>query len=93
VLTIAAVAAHKGIAPQRIDAQVHRRTVEGRSWQSIFSVDIDLGPGLTRRERVLLFNAARRCEVHKLLEGELAFDYHLADAPAEAAARETDQRA
>jgi hypothetical protein len=81
VLTIAAVAAHKGIAPQRIEAQVHRRTAEVAPWQTRFSVEIDLGPGLTRRERVLLFNSARRCEVHKLLEGSLAFDYELADSP------------
>lgn len=65
---------------------IHRRTVEEGAWQSTFSVEIDLGPGLTRRERVLLFNAARRCEVHKLLEGDLAFDYQLARSPGEAAA-------
>jgi uncharacterized OsmC-like protein len=81
VLTIAAVAAHKGIAPQRIEVQIHRHTVEAASWQSTFSVEIDLGPGLTRRERVLLLNSARRCEVHKLLEGDLAFDYQLAGSP------------
>ena len=78
VLTVAAVAANKGIAPQRIDVQIYRRTVEAASWQSTFAVEIDLGPGLSRRERVLLFNAARRCEVHKLLEGDLAFEYRLA---------------
>jgi hypothetical protein len=81
VLTIAAVAAHKGIAPQRIGVQIHRHTVEAVSWQSRFSIEIDLGPGLTRRERALLFNSARRCEVHKLLEGGLAFDYQLAASP------------
>jgi uncharacterized OsmC-like protein len=93
VLTVAAVAAHKEIAPQRIDVKIHRRTIEDGSWQSTFAVEIDLGPGLTRRERVLLFNAARRCEVHKLLEGELGFEYQLARSPSEATAEETDQRA
>ncbi|MFN2230321.1 MAG: OsmC family protein [Anaerolineae bacterium] len=77
MLTIAAVAAHKGIAPQRIEVQVHRRTVEAASWQTTFSVEIDLGPGLSRREQILLYNAARRCEVHKLLEGDLTFGYQL----------------
>jgi uncharacterized OsmC-like protein len=89
VLTVAAVAAHKGIAPQRIDVEIHRRTIEQGAWQSTFAIEIDLGPGLTRRERVLLFNAARRCEVHKLLEGELAFTYQLVPSASE----ETDQRA
>jgi hypothetical protein len=81
VLTIAAVAAHKGIAPQRMEVLVHRRTVEAAPWQTTFSVEIDLGPGLSQRERVLLFNCARRCEVHKLLEGDLAFDYQLVGSP------------
>jgi hypothetical protein len=36
---------------------------------------VDLGEGLTRRERTILLNAARRCEVHKLLSGQFAFDY------------------
>ncbi len=78
MLTIAAVAAHKAIAPQRIEVQVHRRTVEAAPWQTTFSVEIDLGSGLSRREQVLLYNSARRCEVHKLLEGDLSFDYQLA---------------
>jgi hypothetical protein len=81
VLTVAAVAAHKVITPQRIEVQVHRRTIEAAPWQTTFSVEIDLGPGLSRRERVLLYNSARRCEVHKLLEGDLAFDYQLAESP------------
>lgn len=93
MLTIAAVAAHKGITPQQIDVEIHRRTVEDGAWQSTFSVEIDLGPGLTRREQVLLFNAARRCEVHKLLEGELAFEYELARSPGKATEEKTDQRA
>jgi uncharacterized OsmC-like protein len=81
VLTVAAVAAHKAITPQRIEVQVHRRTLEAAPWQTTFSVEIDLGPGLSRREQVLLYNSARRCEVHKLLEGDLAFDYQLAGSP------------
>lgn len=79
MLTIAAVAAHKTIQVEQIDVQIQRRSIEGRSWQTSFEVDIDLGAGLGRRERVLLFNAARRCEVHKLLRGEMSFDYRLAE--------------
>lgn len=40
-------------------------------------MQLDLGTGLTKRERVLLFNSARRCEVYKLLTGELQFEYKL----------------
>jgi hypothetical protein len=81
VLTMAAVAAHKGIRPQQIDVDIHRQSVEGSAWQTDFVVDIDLGPGLSRRDRIILFNSARRCEVHKLLTGEIAFDYRLAQEP------------
>jgi uncharacterized OsmC-like protein len=51
--------------------------VEGSPWRTSFDVQIDLGTGLTKRERVLLFNSARRCEVYKLLTGELHFEYKL----------------
>jgi hypothetical protein len=57
--------------------QVRRATQEGRPWQTHFEVQVDLGEGLTRRERVILFNSARRCEVNKLLTGELTFVYQL----------------
>jgi hypothetical protein len=79
VLTIAAVAAHKGIDPVRINVDVHRETVQGAAWETGFVVDIDLGPGLSRRDQIILFNAARRCEVHKLLTGEISFDYRLGE--------------
>ena len=38
---------------------------------------IDLGRGLTKRERTILFNSARLCEVTKLLGGEKKFEYEL----------------
>jgi hypothetical protein len=49
-------------------------------WHTSFAVQLDLGRGLTRREKAILFNSARRCEVHKLLTGELRFDYGLLEA-------------
>ena len=76
-LTIAAVADHKEISPERIDVQIDRETVEETPWRTSFTVRIDLGEGLTRRECAILFNAARRCEVHKLLSGQMRFDYQL----------------
>ena len=57
--------------------QIQRSTQEGKPWQTRFEVQIDLGEGLTRREQVILFNSARRCEVNKLLNGEMRFDYRL----------------
>jgi hypothetical protein len=79
VLTLAAVAADKGISPQTIDVQIRRHTETGRPWRTHFEVQVDLGTGLTRREQIILYNSARHCEVHKLLTGDLSFDYALAE--------------
>ena len=51
--------------------------MEDRHWRTQFEVQIDLGEGLTQREQIILFNSARRCEVNKLLNGEMTFDYQL----------------
>jgi hypothetical protein len=59
--------------------QIRRETEEERPWQTRFDVQIDLGEGLTRRERIILYNSARQCEVHKLLTGQMAFDYQLTE--------------
>ena len=72
---MAAVAANKGIAPERIAVQIKRETVSQSRWQTSFAVEIDLGSGLTHREQVILFNSARFCDVWKLLSGHLSFDY------------------
>jgi uncharacterized OsmC-like protein len=75
---MAAVAASKEIAVDKLEARVVTMVNEGRpGWQSHFEVQVDLGSGLGNRERVILFNSARRCEVHKLLSGEISFNYQL----------------
>jgi uncharacterized OsmC-like protein len=80
VLTLAAVAAHKGMNPERIDVEIQRQTNARESdWETYFAVRLDLGQGLTPRERAIMLNSARHCEVHKLLTGVLRFDYHWAD--------------
>lgn len=56
--------------------QVERRTEESiQGWQTGFSIQLDLGAGLTLRERTILLNSARRCEVYKLLTSAMRFDY------------------
>jgi uncharacterized OsmC-like protein len=80
VLTMAAVAEHKGIAVTRLAASVEGRTeFEGRRTTTHFRSEIDLGEGLTPREKRILYNSAKQCEVHKMLRGEIAFDEHLAE--------------
>ena len=56
-----------------VDTDIDRR----KPWESAFNVRIDLGSGLTRRERTILFNVARTCEVYKMLTGEITFSYQL----------------
>ncbi len=72
---MAAVADHKGITPEKIDVRVERETTVGAEWCTTFSVHLDLGDGLTPRERTILSNSARSCEVHKLMTGAVNFVY------------------
>lgn len=78
VLTMAAVAANKGIASDKLEADVEGRTeFAGRHTSTRFTTHLRLGEGLTPREVRILYNAARTCEVHKMLRGEIAFEEHL----------------
>jgi len=78
VLTMAAVAANKGIDTARLEADVEGRTeFVGRSTRTHFTTHLRLGEGLTSREVRILYNAARSCEVHKMLRGEIAFEERL----------------
>ncbi len=80
VLTMAAVADHKGIKAAGLAAQVTPRTArEGREEHTCFQSTIRVGPGLTPRERRMLFNAARTCEVHKMLRQPMEFEETLLD--------------
>ncbi|HID64191.1 MAG TPA: hypothetical protein EYP49_15840 [Anaerolineae bacterium] len=81
VLTMAAVAANKGIRMEKLEAQVDAVTdVTEGGQRTRFSTLIDLGQGLTNREIKILFNSARRCEVHKLLGGQIEFEEKLAES-------------
>lgn len=78
ILTMAAVAANKNIQVEKLEARVVTTIDESHpAWQTHFDVQINLGAGLGKRERIILFNSARKCEVHKLLDGEIGFDYRL----------------
>ena len=79
-LTIAAVAANKGITLGRLAVSVESRTeLAERSAATIFSSRVELDKGLTARERRILFNSARLCEVHKMLRGKITFEEKLTE--------------
>ena len=78
VLTMAAVAANKGMQVDKLEVQVDAVTdVTEGGGRTQFSSTIDLGQGLADREIKILFNSARRCEVHKLLGGQIEFEERL----------------
>jgi hypothetical protein len=74
---MAAVADHKKIKLDTADVHIGYRIHPGKKWLTAFTIQIDLGRGLTKRERTILFNSARLCEVAKLLGGEKKFEYEL----------------
>jgi uncharacterized OsmC-like protein len=77
-LTMAAVAAHKGITLGRLAVSVESRTeLADRSAATHFFSRVELDEGLTARERRILFNSARLCEVHKMLRGKITFEDNL----------------
>ena len=77
MLTLSAVAEHKGIAPERIEVRVGCATRSGTSQSTNFHIEIDVGGGLTNREQAILFHSARHCEVGKILSGKIDIDYAL----------------
>lgn len=74
---MSAVADHKGIKLHRADIHISHEVFEGKPWSTAFNVQIDLGGGFTQREKKILFNSARLCDIHKILTGECTFDYRL----------------
>jgi uncharacterized OsmC-like protein len=75
VLTLSAVADHKQINMEKCEVQVGCITSNGTSPSTRFKIRIDVGEGLTQRERAILFNSARNCEVGKILTGPIELEY------------------
>lgn len=63
-----------------VDVRIDYRIDPGQTWSTRFHVRLDLGSSRTPRERAILFNSARWCEVSKLLSGENLFSYELVDS-------------
>ena len=76
-MTISAVAENKNIEFSGIDVYVSRSPTVKQDDETLITVEIELKGNLSRRERILMFNSARKCEVSKLLLGDLRLDYRL----------------
>ena len=57
--------------------RINRITDDNISILTSFNVFIRLDGDFTDREKILLFNSARKCEVNKLLNGDFDFNYRL----------------
>jgi len=81
--TMAAVAAAKGIAMPDMEAQLstEMRTTPGRPAEVVIRSVITYQGVLSEREQKILFNSARRCEVHRLLTARIEFEERLEPAP------------
>ena len=76
-LTMAAVADNKNIKLKNAEIQIGHHISGNKPSITEFQIAVKLENGLTRRERTILFNSARACEMHKMLAGQFKFDYQL----------------
>ena len=75
MMTLNAVAKHKGIdiGDTHVGLDYHQQQNGGTRFQ----VTLNLDANFTDRERKILYQSARLCEVGKILKGDVDIDYHL----------------
>jgi uncharacterized OsmC-like protein len=83
VLTLAAVAAHKRMVIDRLAVVTtfDLALTPGVGTRTSFASRIEVDGRLDERERTILLNSARRCDVHKILAGQMSFDDELVVNP------------
>jgi uncharacterized OsmC-like protein len=81
VLTLDAVAQNKGIALSKLKA---RLAYTSKDNETCFYVELELEGALTDREKKILFQSARSCEVAKILKGNVQIHYSLQQSEAAA---------
>lgn len=77
MLTLRAVGQHKGISLDGSDVSLDY--FQGPKGETRFHVELTLADHLTDRERKILYQSARICEVGKILKGDVQIDYALSD--------------
>jgi uncharacterized OsmC-like protein len=81
VLTVDAVAKNKGIVLTDFETRLNYST-DGNG-HTKFEVALHLGSDLSDRERKILYQSAKLCEVGKLLKSDIEIDYRVCEpAPA-----------
>lgn len=56
-----------------------RNSMKNGPLETHFEIEIEIEGSLTKREKIILFNSARKCDVSELLSGKFEFDYRLSD--------------
>ena len=77
VLTMAAVAAAKDIPAHNLRVNVRMIPPDNGNDGVSFQSEVYLSPQHTPRERRILYNSARTCEVYHLLRGPIRFQESL----------------
>jgi uncharacterized OsmC-like protein len=81
VLTLDAVAQNKGIALSKVKARLAYTTKDS---EICFYAELELEGALSDREKKILFQSARSCEVSKILTGNVQIRYSLQQSEAAA---------
>ena len=81
VLTLDAVAKNKGIALDDFEARLGYRT-DGNG-HTTFDVALQLDAGLSERERKILYQSAKLCDVGKVLKSNVTIDYRVCETDPE----------
>jgi uncharacterized OsmC-like protein len=62
-----------------LEIAISRHSNQNDQAGNLFNVEVKIESDLTIREKILLFNSARKCDVSKLLSGKSEFEYRLED--------------
>ncbi len=83
MLTLAAVAAHKCMTIDRLAVVTtfDLALTPGVGAHTHFASRIEIDGRLDERERTILLNSARHCDVHKILAGQMSFEDELVVTP------------
>ncbi len=81
VLTMAAVAAAKQMQPAGFRVAIRMTPYTHAGNGADIATDIALDAAYSERERRILFNTARTCELHHILRGPVHFSESLQDLP------------
>jgi uncharacterized OsmC-like protein len=61
----------------KTEVHIERLASSDEYLQTRFVIEIALDGDYDQREKVILFNSARKCDVSKMLAGEINFQYQL----------------